>query len=88
MAPRDPLALGPLSSFDMRFVQWLAEDYAGGAFAFVRLGLRDNFELVDATVGGLETSSSSFDVLVSLINTLTRFYFIARGARWTDNSWY
>ncbi|KAH9025912.1 hypothetical protein EDB84DRAFT_1563882 [Lactarius hengduanensis] len=41
--PRDllALALGPLSSLDVRFVEWFAEEYAGGARASVRRGWRD-----------------------------------------------
>ncbi|KAH8980082.1 hypothetical protein EDB92DRAFT_2107324 [Lactarius akahatsu] len=62
LTPRDllVLALGPLSSLDARFVEWLAEEYAGGARVSVRRGWRDLLGgLVGAAVGGSGTASSS-----------------------------
>ncbi len=61
LTPRDllVLALGPLSSLDARFVEWLAEEYAGGARVSVRRGWRDLLGgLVGAAVGGSGVSSS------------------------------
>jgi len=58
LTPRDllALALGPLSSLDARFVEWLAEEYyagGGGARVSVRRGWRDLLGgLVGAAVGG------------------------------------
>ncbi|KAH9052330.1 hypothetical protein EDB87DRAFT_1797946 [Lactarius vividus] len=60
LTPRDllALALGPLSSLDARFVEWLAEEYAGGARVSVRRGWRDLLGgLVGAAVGGSGASS-------------------------------
>ncbi|KAH8985050.1 hypothetical protein EDB86DRAFT_3105849 [Lactarius hatsudake] len=62
LTPRDllALALGPLSSLDARFVEWLAEEYAGGARVSVRRGWRDLLGgLVGAAVGGSGSASSS-----------------------------
>jgi hypothetical protein len=62
LTPRDllVLALGPLSSLDARFVEWLAEEYAGGARVSVRRGWRDLLGgLVGAAVGGSGAASSS-----------------------------
>lgn len=62
LAPRDllALALGPLSSLDARFVEWLAEEYAGGARVSVRRGWRDLLGgLVGVAVGGPGPTSSS-----------------------------
>ncbi|KAH9168538.1 hypothetical protein EDB89DRAFT_1855427 [Lactarius sanguifluus] len=61
LTPRDllALALGPLSSLDARFVEWLAEEYAGGARVSVRRGWRDLLGgLVGAAVGGSGAASS------------------------------
>ncbi|KAH9170844.1 hypothetical protein EDB89DRAFT_1976267 [Lactarius sanguifluus] len=52
-------ALGPLSSLDARFIEWLAEEYADGARMSVRRGWRDlRGGLVGAGVGGSGTASS------------------------------
>ncbi|KAI9433131.1 hypothetical protein H4582DRAFT_1820081, partial [Lactarius indigo] len=62
LTPRDllALALGPLSSLDARFVEWLAEEYAGGTRVSVRRGWRDLLGgLVGAAVGGSGAASSS-----------------------------
>lgn len=60
LTPRDllALALGPLSSLDTRFIEWLAEEYAGGARVSVRRGWRDLLGgLVGAAVGGSGAAS-------------------------------
>ncbi|KAI9456040.1 hypothetical protein BJY52DRAFT_1213071 [Lactarius psammicola] len=62
LTPRDllVLALGPLSSLDARFVEWLAEEYAGGARVSVRRGWRDLLGgLVGVAVGGSGPALSS-----------------------------
>ncbi|THH31679.1 hypothetical protein EUX98_g2518 [Antrodiella citrinella] len=48
LMPKDVLAfeLGPLSSLDHRFVEWLAEEYGGGVRLEVRKGWRDLMGLV------------------------------------------
>ncbi|KAH9014292.1 hypothetical protein EDB85DRAFT_2295983 [Lactarius pseudohatsudake] len=54
------LALGLLSSLDTRFIEWLADDYAGGTRLSARRGWRDLLGgLVGAAVGGSGTASSS-----------------------------
>ncbi|KAH9052235.1 hypothetical protein EDB87DRAFT_1835957 [Lactarius vividus] len=51
------LALGPLSSLDVHFIEWLAEEYAGGAQVSVCRGWHDLLGgLVGAAVGGLGAS--------------------------------
>lgn len=60
LTPRDLLVLelGPLSSLDARFVEWLAEEFAGGARVSVRRGWRDLLGgLVGAAVGGSGAAS-------------------------------
>ena len=62
LTPRDllALALGPLSSLDARFVEWLAEEYVDGTRVSVRRGWRDLLGgLVGAAVGGSGAASSS-----------------------------
>jgi hypothetical protein len=48
LSPKDVLAfeLGPLSSLDARFVEWLGDEYGGGVRLAVRRGWRDLFGLV------------------------------------------
>ena len=59
LAPRDVLAL-TLSSFDARFEEWLAEEYAGGTRVSVRHRWRDLFGgFVGAAVGGSGAAPSS-----------------------------
>ncbi|KAH9023828.1 hypothetical protein EDB85DRAFT_2183174 [Lactarius pseudohatsudake] len=61
LTPRDLLtrALGPLSSLDARFIEWLTEEYAGGARMSVCRGWRDFLGgLVGAGVGGSGAASS------------------------------
>ncbi|KAF8063448.1 hypothetical protein FPV67DRAFT_1506609 [Lyophyllum atratum] len=43
LAPKDILAfeLGPLSGFDARYLEWLAQEYAGGTKMVVRRGWKD-----------------------------------------------
>ena len=62
LAPRDvlELELGPLSSLDARFVEWLVEEYAGGGAGVrvcVRRGWRDLLGLVLAVCGSTPSSS-------------------------------
>ena len=48
LTPRDVLSfeLGPLSSFDARYLEWLFAEYARGTKVVVKRGWRDLFELV------------------------------------------
>ncbi|KAF9466739.1 hypothetical protein BDZ94DRAFT_1250646 [Collybia nuda] len=43
LSPKDILAfeLGPLSGFDAKYLEWLAQEYAGGTVVVVRRGWRD-----------------------------------------------
>ena len=54
LTPRDvlELELGPLSTLDAEFVEWLAEEYGGGVRVSVRRGWRDVLGLVFAPCGG------------------------------------
>ncbi|KAI0064962.1 hypothetical protein BV25DRAFT_1906451 [Artomyces pyxidatus] len=48
LSPKDVMSLdlGPLSSLDAKFLEWLAEEYGGGAQITVRKGWRDLFGLM------------------------------------------
>jgi hypothetical protein len=48
LTPRDVLSfdLGPLSSFDARYLDWLFAEYGGGKRVVVKKGWRDLFELM------------------------------------------
>ena len=48
LTPRDVLSfeLGPLSSFDARYLEWLFAEYARGTKVIVKRGWRDLFDLV------------------------------------------
>jgi hypothetical protein len=54
LTPRDvlELELGPLSTLDAQFVEWLAEEYGGGVRVSVRRGWRDVLGLVLLLCGG------------------------------------
>ena len=48
LTPRDVLSfdLGPLSSLDAKFLEWLGDEYGGGVRVVIRKGWRDLFGLV------------------------------------------
>ena len=60
LAPRDvlELELGPLSTLDAHFIEWLAEEYGAGVRVTVRRGWRDILGLVFTLGGGASAPSS------------------------------
>jgi hypothetical protein len=59
LAPRDvlELELGPLSTLDAHFIEWLAKEYGAGVQVTVRRGWRDILGLVFTIGGGASAPS-------------------------------